>query len=228
MRSKGDPLDSLDDLGYVLLRDAISSQTIADLREIFEREATASSHPHPTQTGTRHVELGHEPLVVESCLQTRSLIAIERLFGRKFYITSVHGRDPLPGFGQQGLHIDWPYGFQGSVQVVTSLVFLDDFGPHNGATRVVPGTHRLPYGPDKRTADPARRHPQQIVLEGQAGSSLIFSGHLWHSGTRNLGTKSRRAFQASYTGHESMRRGAKTLPAATKMSDELQQYLLVE
>ncbi len=125
--------------------------------------------------------------------------AIAHLLGGEFVLTRVNGRDPLPGFGQQGLHGDWHTGYTGEVQAATSLVYLDDFGAENGGTRVVPGTHRLPNRPDKRTADPASVHPEQQILSGPAGSILVFSAHLWHSGMRNNSKRTRRALQASYS-----------------------------
>src|SRR5205085_11251630 len=115
-------------------------------------------------------------------------------------------------------------GFTGTAQAVTSLVFLDDFGPGNGATRVVPGTHRFPNVPDKRAADPANVHPRQQIVSGTAGAILIFSAHLWHSGSLNTGKKSRRALQASYA-PRAFTRMHSPLPGAALVSESLRRYL---
>jgi ectoine hydroxylase-related dioxygenase (phytanoyl-CoA dioxygenase family) len=82
---------------------------------------------------------------------------------------------------------------------------LDDFTESNGATRLVPGTHRLLSPPSKSFADPASRHSEQKIIVGAAGSVLVFNGHLWHSGTRNESNYSRRALQLAFVGKHEFR-----------------------
>jgi len=51
---------------------------------------------------------------------------------------------------------------------------LDDFTDANGATRIVPGSHKLqrsPNTPKSTTASPSRR---------PRGSAIVFHGGLWH------------------------------------------------
>ena len=107
-----------------------------------------------------------------------------------------HGRNPGPGFGQQGLHADAPPRERGdAVSAVTAIWMLDPFTTSNGSTRVVPRSHdRL--GPVPRTlAAPAARHPDEIIVTGSAGDVVVFNGHLWHGGTQNRSTGPRRAVQ---------------------------------
>ena len=75
---------------------------------------------------------------------------------------------------------------------------IDDFTPDNGSTRLVPGTHRARCPPPKSFADPASRHPDQVVVTAPAGSVVVFNGHLWHGGTCNRGGDHRRAVQCSF------------------------------
>jgi len=82
------------------------------------------------------------------------------------------------------------------------LWLLDGFTHDNGATRIVPGTHRGTRPIDKPLAKPGSRHPQQIQLQAPAGSVLVFNGHLWHSGMRNNSTSPRRTLQCSYVADE--------------------------
>jgi ectoine hydroxylase-related dioxygenase (phytanoyl-CoA dioxygenase family) len=55
---------------------------------------------------------------------------------------------------------------------------LDDFTAANGATRVVPGSHRWT---DRRPVDP----DETVTVTMPAGSVLFILGTLWHGGGAN-------------------------------------------
>jgi ectoine hydroxylase-related dioxygenase (phytanoyl-CoA dioxygenase family) len=75
---------------------------------------------------------------------------------------------------------------------------LDDFTPTNGATRLVPGSHRFGTLPQSVMADPAAPHPDEVLITGPAGSALIYNAHLWHGGTANRTSAPRRALHAFF------------------------------
>jgi ectoine hydroxylase-related dioxygenase (phytanoyl-CoA dioxygenase family) len=85
----------------------------------------------------------------------------------------------------------------GGHYVATAIAAIDDFTRENGATRVVPGTHRILRLDAPKDHDSP--HPLQRVVEMRAGSVLVFSGHLWHSGTRNRSNSRRDALQIIFT-----------------------------
>lgn len=194
---------ALDEQGYVVLGDIIPPARLEELRQACERaleEGQAQPAVAKGQTGTRHSGglLGQAEF---HCLgfEPRLLAAAFHVLKRRFLLTDIRARDPLPGFGQQGLHADWRSPpVDGSYAVVTALCLFDEFSPENGAARVVPGTHRFTGRYGKSIADPQYVHPQQCVVEAKAGSALVFNGHLWHSGTRNRSRRSRRTLQISY------------------------------
>src|SRR5207249_11088865 len=85
------------------------------------------------------------------------LAAVYHVLRCSFRVYQLSGRDPLQGYGQQGLHADWvPRAPSEPFRIVTAIWPLDDFTPNNGATRLVPGTHRLLTPPPKKMAAPAR------------------------------------------------------------------------
>ncbi|MNY11846.1 Phytanoyl-CoA dioxygenase (PhyH) [compost metagenome] len=156
------------------------------------------------------------------CSRPLLLAAVHHVLKRRFYLQAVHGRAPMPGFGQQGLHPDWPAGRYEAPQVVTALALLDDFTRDNGATRVVPGTHRLSARADRRMADPSHVHPEQVIVEAKAGAILVFNGHLLHSATRNQSRAPRRTLQLSFLAHENRRPPQdEAIPEAISRSPEL-------
>lgn len=150
--------------------------------------------------GTRHVRISEDTPEREAWRALEGhealLDAAALVLGQGPYSPDAHGRDPLPGFGQQGLHADWPARPPGTPpMVLTALFMLDPFTALNGATRVVPGTHTRPDGVPRALAQPRAHHPDERVITGDAGDVLLFNGHLWHSGRKNNSAGSRRTVQ---------------------------------
>lgn len=199
----------LDREGYVVLPDLIDSDLLARLKAAFETECEKDGHaPVVKESGTRHANdlANHDPVFEVTYTHPRVLAAVFHVLRDEFRLGQIGGRDPLPGYGQQGLHADWSARAKGEpFRIVTTIWLLDDFTNENGATRVVPGTHRLLGPPPKSFADPASRHPDQVSIIATAGSALVFNGHLWHSGTTNRSRRSRRVVQCSFVGRDELR-----------------------
>lgn len=190
--------EALDQDGYVVLPDVAEAAWLAKLQDSFEQVAQmtpAAAH------GTRHIEhlAWADPAFDAVYVHPVILAAVHHILGRAFRLLLFNGRDPQPGFGQQGLHKDWLPRAPGDVfSVVTAIWMLDAFTFQNGATRVVPGSHQDPRLLPKAMQQPTSWHPAERLMTGQAGSVLVFNGHLWHSGTRNRSSASRRALQVQY------------------------------
>lgn len=108
----------------------------------------------------------------------------------------MHARNPLPGFGAQGLHADWKRrGADDPYAVVTAIWMIDSFTRENGATRVVPGSHRWRHPLPKEKLQPHARVPGEVTVTGRGGSVLVMNGHLLHSGTANASDRTRRSIQ---------------------------------
>lgn len=197
----GDFERALDRDGYVVVAAALDPAWVERLRRAFE--------PAPL-SGTQHVEINDATPEIESWRALEShptlVAAAEHILSRPFCLTGLHGRNPLPGYGQQGLHTDYPRQTQDGAVLLTALWMLDDFLAENGATRVVPGSHRIARPIAKDYAQPLARHPDEKVIIGRAGDVLLFDGYLWHSGRRNDSNAPRRAVQMS------LRRGTPSDP----------------
>ena len=184
---------ALDDDGYVLLRGVLDAAHCESLRAIFERTYLPSHQwPAPRGPGARHALLDHEPEAWRAALAPRVLACARHLMPGRFFLYDVQGRDPRQGQGGQPLHRDW-VSPQGPAPMAVVLAFLDPFGPDNGATRVVPRTHRMAGGADA-FAD-FETHPDEIVIAGAAGDILVCDGYLVHGGTRNASGAPRRNLQ---------------------------------
>jgi ectoine hydroxylase-related dioxygenase (phytanoyl-CoA dioxygenase family) len=178
--------------GYAVVPNALDYGWVERLRRAFDYAPVQSG-------GTQHVEITDHTPEVESwrALEHHPVLkaAAEYLLSEPYCLSGMHGRNPLPGFGQQGLHSDCIRGQGNECILITALWMLDDFAPENGATRVVPGSHRIARPLAKDLAQPLARHRDEKIIVGRAGSVLMFNGYLWHSGRRNDSNSPRRAVQ---------------------------------
>ncbi len=198
---------ALDERGYLVILGVVGLAELDRLTSTFDR---ACERQGLTPGGNRHPAalIDEDPGFVAFVKHPSVLAAVRHVLGRPFRLAGAAGRDPLPSHGAQGLHIDCvDPGPASPFQAVTALGLIDGFTPDNGATRLVPGSHRLRRPPPKSFAGPPSRHPEQIVIAAPAGSVLLFNGHLWHSGTLNRSQGHRRVLQCSFLGGEIAQRG---------------------
>jgi ectoine hydroxylase-related dioxygenase (phytanoyl-CoA dioxygenase family) len=222
--------EALDHDGYVVMTGVIDADWLASLRAAFESGFAANNHkPVVKESGTRHIDdLVNKEEFDGVYTHPRVLAAVYHVLRCPFRLGQLNGRDPLPGYGQQGLHADWVARSKGEpYRIVTAIWMLDDFTESNGATRLVPATHRLLSPPSKSFADPASRHGEQKIIVGAAGSVLVFNGHLWHSGTRNESSYSRRALQCSFVGRDEFRFPSLRVDAPERLSPTVRFILSV-
>lgn len=175
---------ALDRDGYRLLRGAAPAAQREALRKAFEAGVGFPDQwAAPRGVGWRHALVDLDPVVQQVCRVPALLAAAGHLIQEPFFLSQVEGREPLPGSGHQPLHRDGA-----GEKAVAALVFLDDYGPDNGATRVVP-RHRDDGGADEACA---------WVLDGEAGDILVFDADILHGATTNRSGARRRTLLLSF------------------------------
>jgi ectoine hydroxylase-related dioxygenase (phytanoyl-CoA dioxygenase family) len=107
--------------------------------------------------------------------------ALDRILGH-YQLSAPVGIQIGPGEKAQVLHRDesvYPLPEPHPSVVVNTMWALDDFTPTNGATRLVPGSHR--WEADRRP----EANAAITVAEMPAGSTMFYVGNLWHGGGAN-------------------------------------------
>ena len=80
---------------------------------------------------------------------------------------------------------------------VVAMYYLDDTDETNGATKLIPKTHKLLNYPDKY-CNPYLDHPDEICIPMKAGSIIILNSNIWHRGGANYIGSRRRIINAVY------------------------------
>lgn len=126
--------------------------------------------------------------LVKGALQTGSYQNSEQVTLRQ-----AVARSPVKGIPTQQLHID--SRFPGCTFPIALVIFwlLDDSSANNGATWVVPRSH-------KKTTYPVsgKKYSGEIQLEAPKGSAIIMDGGVWHAGGQNLTEDTRWALIFTY------------------------------
>lgn len=213
MRLSVDEIKQLDENGFVslgkLLDDKILQSINNRIDQILDEEGEQAGAElidskyirHPKETGAdRLADLVNKGSVFDVFyLHAKVLDGIKHVLGPNFKLSSLNYRAAKPGYGLQKLHIDWKDGIpNGEYKVCNSIWLLDDFTIHNGATRIIPGTHKLNHLPQDKIDNLEAPHPDEVIITGTAGTVFIFNSHVWHGGTVNLTSKVRRSIHSYF------------------------------
>lgn len=177
--------------GYTIIEDALSPELTAGLRDAVRGQ---------------FVELGVEPkgnraegfatrrmynlvpraeIFQQLPVHPNVLPLVEQLLEPDLLLSGTTAMDIGPGESLQGLHADdgfFKIGRPHRPMMSTTLWALTDFTADNGATRVVPGSHREPGHPEPFDESDA------VAAEMSAGSVLVMDSQLWHCGGPNTTT----------------------------------------
>jgi hypothetical protein len=170
--------------GYLLLRNAVPAAWRETLRAAFDAGVgTGDQWAAPRGAGWRHALVDLDPTVQRTCRLPSLLAAAAEMLAGPFFLAQVEGREPLRDGGHQPLHRDGV-----GTNAVAALIFLDDYGPDNGATRIVP--RHLDHGEPDEAAS--------LITMGEAGDILVFDADLPHGATLNRSGARRRSLLLNF------------------------------
>ena len=197
--------ERLDRDGYAPLPGVLSQAQLTAIRSrlagLLALEGDQAGLEVHQEAGTdRLADLVNKDPMFDVCFTTPRLLACVAHVLADFKLSSLNFRAALPGSGLQGLHTEGgPVTDLSQFQVCNSIWLLDDFTAGNGATRVVPGSHRWGKAPRDVMADSRTAHPDEVLLLAPAGTVVVFNSHLWHGGTLNRSSRPRKALHSYFT-----------------------------
>lgn len=184
--------------GFTVIEDVLTADQLAAINAVNGR--LLESHGEDL---VFHGRAGHitncvalDPIYHQCIDHEKVLPVLEGVLGPDIILASLNSRIIRPGDTDQGFHADVPAQFRksGAPVMANTIWALCDFTEANGATRIVPGSHRHELGaPPEGAAIPI---VHRAVMT--AGSVLVFNGQCWHAGGANRSDVPRPALFGHY------------------------------
>jgi ectoine hydroxylase-related dioxygenase (phytanoyl-CoA dioxygenase family) len=180
-----DVAQALMDDGYVIVSQMMSEDGLAAARADLARilSATPSGRNHFEGFATQRVYalFAKTRAFDQAALHPLLLGVLDEVLGH-YQLSAPVGIAIGPGEKAQMLHRDdaiYPLPEPHPTVVVNTMWPLDEFTAENGATRLIPGSHRWPPGRQPAGSDPV------AAATMPPGSALFYLGSLWHGGGAN-------------------------------------------
>lgn len=194
-------LERIEQDGYTVVEDAIEPELVAALHQDLVRleEELAVKPARNSFEGERTVRiynlLVHGPLYEGIPVHPSVLPVVEGVLDRGCLVSSLSSIGIDPGETAQPIHADdqlLPLPKPHVPIVCNTMWALTDFTDANGATRIIPGSHRRDHSPEYG------RHYDSIAAEMRRGSVLVWHGSLWHGGGANTTARRRIGIAMNY------------------------------
>ncbi len=192
--------------GYVALENFMARELLEALRArvegLFHEEGPRAGSEFKLEPNARRLaNLVDKGAVFQQIIADPVILQyVGAVLGPQFKLSSLNARSADPHSDcRQPLHADMAaVADEKGYWVCNTVWMLDDFTGENGASRLVPGSHRRRQLPQEALSDPLAAHPAEVLLTGSAGTVVVMNAHLWHGGTANRSAAARRAVHAFY------------------------------
>ena len=190
-------LQNLEENGFTIASDVLTEDELRFLRGALDSIYATFD---PERDGLRKVEgyhfasnLVNKGSFFESIFLRSPVYDLARhLLGEDCILSSLNSLEPLKNQGNQGLHRDGPPVPDTGPIVANSLWAVDDMNRANGATRLVPGSHKTDEPPPEDEAG-------VVYAEIPAGSVIVINAHILHGASANPSGQRRRVMHGYFT-----------------------------
>ncbi len=189
--------DQVLDRGYCILEDVIPADRVGPVHDDVLRAAASHNRADaPANRGAVSGLINHTQEFAPYLADPRLTGLTEALLGRPVRVSFTSTIISYPRAERLQWHADWPFNqnnaghipapYLDAVVHLTSIWMLSDFTVANGATLIVPGSHREPNNPTGGNGVPMfEPHPDEIHVEGRAGTVMVMDSRMWHATPAN-------------------------------------------
>lgn len=189
---------SLDEHGYALIEGVLPPDDVARRRavldELLATTPTGRNFFEGFRTQRVYAVFGKTRAFDDLAVHPLLTAALDHVLGEHYQLSGPVALQIGPGEAAQVLHRDediYPLPRPHDPVVVNSMWALCDFTEDNGATRLIPGSHRWPE--DRRPQE-----DEAVPATMPAGSVLVYVGGLWHGGGANTTDRPRPGLLLEY------------------------------
>jgi ectoine hydroxylase-related dioxygenase (phytanoyl-CoA dioxygenase family) len=201
-RDVRDGLDHIREYGLCIINGVLSGATLERARTALYRAADddrARGREQKFSLDYGHDEtnqrvwnvLSRDPVFEDLVEHPMALDFVRGVLGWPALLGNISANITGPGGGEMVLHADQifvPEPWSAEPQGMNIAWCLDDFTEANGATRIVPGSHKL-----NRAPRPDEGDVETVPVEAPAGSIVVFESRVWHKTGFNRTNDERRA-----------------------------------
>jgi len=199
---ESEALAHFEEHGFAVLPEVLSAHEVGLARAALVEAARASeARGMPTRLealdpGGRNVRVyelvEHAPVFGELAMHPKVLPCVDALLAGDALLSNFTANIALPGSRAMNAHCDqstvmpepWPVMF-----AMNAIWCLDDTDAGNGATRYLPGSHRITCFADVPDDPTLGMQP----FEAAAGSVILMHGRMWHTSGANTSEDRERA-----------------------------------
>lgn len=202
-------LKDLQEFGYTVIENVAEPAFIDRLRvklreQCYEQRGTYFAINEDLSISDKTLSsdllLEKDPVFAEAAINPKVMTIVEYLCGQKALLSQLSGSVKLQGSAPMFLHCDtaWlPEPLPEKNAFCVACWYCDDItGAEAGATRVIPGSHKLNRPP---THDEAMEAKGAIPIIASKGSVGIWDGTIWHSNFGRSIPGERVLLHAAYT-----------------------------
>lgn len=192
--------ESISNIGYGILDSGYSSLEIKKISDEFNRIRAnyIDVYGESNLIGLNEIHTIRSPLTlggkvfINLALNSNLLSLVKKLIPGRFILNQQNGviNPPLENYNQGSWHRDLPYQHFVSTKplAINALYCVDDFTIENGATFVLPATHKIESFPSENYI-----LNNAIQVEAMAGSFIVLDCMIFHAGGFNRTNSERRA-----------------------------------
>jgi ectoine hydroxylase-related dioxygenase (phytanoyl-CoA dioxygenase family) len=193
--------DKIRDDGYTVIERAADPALVEGLKQALERTEREHGlgYAKTSFEGFKTVRINnlltYDEIFWEVPLHWNVLPIVERVLDKECLLSSFCSLVLGPGQEAQPIHEDTqliPLPRPHIPITLNAIWALSDFRDDNGATRIIPASHKYDSSPEYG------RDYAAVTATMPAGSVMLFDGALWHGGGANTSDARRFAFSCAY------------------------------